>query len=107
MLFRYFKGRFSAYSSLVILISRKVMQDKRAVTDFRHLNLWIAKSNLANPLLKDTFTLLGSSKCDVISVLDLKMLSIHFDYLKIPRNIVEFYHTLARPLFYIRGCQWD
>ena len=34
------------YSSLVMLISRKVTQDKRVVTDFRHLNMRIAKNNL-------------------------------------------------------------
>ena len=45
-------------------------QDKRVVTDFRHLNMRIAKNTLAYPLLKDT--LLGSSKCEVMSVLDLK-----------------------------------
>ena len=32
----------------------------------------IAKNNLAYPLLKDMFMLLGSSKCEVLSVLDLK-----------------------------------
>ena len=32
----------------------------------------IAKNNLGYPLLKDTFTLLGSSKCEVLSILDLK-----------------------------------
>ena len=32
----------------------------------------IAKNNLAYPLLKDTFMLLGGSKCEVLSVLDLK-----------------------------------
>ena len=32
----------------------------------------ITKNNLAYPLLKDTFTMLGSSKCEVMSVLDLK-----------------------------------
>ena len=47
-------------------------QDKRVVTDFRHLNMRIAKNNLAYPLLKDMFTLLGSSKCEVLSVLDLQ-----------------------------------
>ena len=47
-------------------------KDKRVVTDFRLLNMRIAKNNLAYPLLKDTFTLLGSSKCEVILVLDLK-----------------------------------
>ena len=66
------KEGFSAYSSPVMLISRKVTQDKRVVTDFRHLNIWIAKNNLAYPLLKDTFTLLGSSKHEVLSVFDLK-----------------------------------
>ena len=40
--------------------------------DFRHLNMHIIKNNLAYPLLKDTFALLGSSQCEVMSVLDLK-----------------------------------
>ena len=66
------KEGFSAYSSPVMLISRKMTQDKRVVTDFRHLNMRIAKNNLAYPLLKDMFTVLGSSKCEVLSVLDLK-----------------------------------
>ena len=66
------KEGFSAYSSPVMLISRKVTKDKRVVTDFRHLNMQIAKNNLAYPLLKDTFLMLGSSKCEVMSVLDLK-----------------------------------
>ena len=43
------KEGFSAYSSPVMLISRKVTQDKRVVTDFRHLNIRIAKNNLADP----------------------------------------------------------
>ena len=55
-----------------MLISRKLTKDKRVVTDFRHLNVRIAKNNLAYPLLKDTFSVLGSSKCEVLSVLDLK-----------------------------------
>ena len=66
------KEGFSAYSSPVMLISQKVTQDKRVVTDFRHLNMRIAKNNLAYPLLTDTFVLLGGSKCKVLSVLDLK-----------------------------------
>ena len=66
------KEGFSAYSSPVMLVSRKMTQDKRVVTDFRHLNTRIAKNNLAYPLVKDTFTTLGNSKCQVLSVLDLK-----------------------------------
>ena len=38
------KGGLLAYSSLVMLISRKVTQDKRVVTDFKHLNVRIAKT---------------------------------------------------------------
>ena len=33
------KEGFTAYSSPVMLISRKAIKDKRAVTDFRHLNI--------------------------------------------------------------------
>ena len=66
------KKGFLAYSSPVMLISRKPGQNKRVVTDFRHLNVRIAKNNLAYPLLKDKFTVLGSSKCEVLSVLDIK-----------------------------------
>ena len=63
---------FLAYSSLVMLISRKLTKDKRVVTDFRHLNVRIAKNNLAYPLVRDTFSVLGNLKCEVLSVLDLK-----------------------------------
>ena len=66
------KEGFSAYSSPVMLISRKMTKDKRVVTDFRHLNMCIVKNNLAYPLLKDSFSMVGSSKCEVMSVLDLK-----------------------------------
>ena len=66
------KEGFSAYSSPVMLISRKLTRDKRVVTDFRHLNVRIAKNNLAYPLVRDTFSVLGNSKCEVLLVLDLK-----------------------------------
>ena len=66
------KEGFSAYSSPVILISRKMTKDKRVVTDLRPLNMHIARNNLAYPLLKDNFSMLGSSKCEVMLVLDLK-----------------------------------
>ena len=66
------KEGFSAYSGPVMLISRKLTKDKRVVTDLRHLNVRIAKNNLAYPLVRDTFSVLGNSKCEVLSVLDLK-----------------------------------
>ena len=66
------KEGFSGYSSPVMLISRKLTKDKRVVTDFRHLNVRLAKNNLANPLVRDTFSVLGNSQCKVLSMLDLK-----------------------------------
>ena len=66
------KEGFLAYSSPILLISRKLTKDKRIVTDFRHLNVRIAKNTLAYPLLKHTILVLGRSKCEVLSVLHLK-----------------------------------
>ena len=40
------RGGFSVYSSSMMLISRKLTKDKRVVTDFRDLNVRIAKNNL-------------------------------------------------------------
>ena len=66
------KEGFSAHSSPVMLISRKLTKDKRVVMDLRYLNARIAKNNLVYPLVRDMFSVLGSSKCEVLSVLDLK-----------------------------------
>ena len=63
---------FSAYSSPVMIISRKLTKGKRVVTDFRHLNVRIAKNNLAYPLVRHTFSAQGNSRCEVLSVLYLK-----------------------------------
>ena len=45
--------------------------------DFRHLNISIAKNNLGYALVRDTFSVLGNSKCKVLLVLDLKDVFIH------------------------------
>ena len=101
------KESFSSYSSPVMLISRKVTQDKRVVTDFRHLNIRIAKNKLPYPWLKDTFSNLGSYSWDILLVLDLKdafhLLRLH----KILKDIVEYYHILAVHHICTKQCQWD
>ena len=56
------KEGFLAYSSPVMLINRKLKKDKRVVTDFRHLNVRIAKIYLAYPLVRDIFLVLGNSE---------------------------------------------
>ena len=85
------KEGFSAYSSPVMLISRKLTKDKRVVTDFRHLNVRIAKNNLAYPLARDMFSVLGNSKCTVLSVLDLKDA---FHSLRLSENSKKSYEIL-------------
>ena len=60
------KEGFLPYSSPVMLISQKVMQYKRVVTDLRHLDIRIAKNNLAYPLVRDTFSVLWNYKCKVL-----------------------------------------
>ena len=48
------------------------MKDKRAVIDFRQLNVRIAKNYLTYLLLKDAFSMLSSSRCEILSALDLE-----------------------------------
>ena len=99
------KEGFSPYSSPVMLISWKLMQDKRVVTDFRHLNVRIAKNNLAYPLVRDTFSVLGNSKCEVLLVLDLKD-AFHSLRLSEDSNIVVYYHISEVHHPCIRECLW-
>ena len=101
------KEGFSAYSSPVMLISRKLTKDKRVVTDFIHLNVRIAKNNLAYPLVRDTFSVLGNSKCKVLSVLDLKDAFHLLRLSETQKDIVAYFHILVAHLIYIRECLWD
>ena len=60
--------------------------------DFRHLNTRIAKNNLAYPLVKDTFTMWGNSKCEVLLVLDLKDT---FHSLRLPEKSKKYHGILS------------
>ena len=100
------KEGFSAYSSLVMLIGRKLTKDKRVVTDFRHLNVKIAKNYLAYPLVRDTFPVLGNSKCEVLSVLDLKDAFLSLRLSENSKKYLEYFHTLVAHPTYIKECQW-
>ena len=76
------------------------------MTDVRHLNMRIAKNILAYPLLKDTFCMLGGSRCDVLSVLDLKDAFHSLRLWKIQKDIVESYHTLVAVHICIKNAYW-
>ena len=53
--------------------------------------LVIAKKNLAYPLLKDIFSVLGSPQCEVLSVIDLKDA---FHFLRLSENLKKYWGIL-------------
>ena len=73
----------SSYSSPIMLIPRKLGGVPRIITDFRHLNSRLVRLNCAFPLVRDAIQMLGSSKCEVMSVIDLRdayhTLRLHLD----------------------------
>ena len=56
------KERFLAYSSPVMLISRKLTKDKRVVTDLRHLNVRIGKKQFSLSIGQRHFLSVGELK---------------------------------------------
>ena len=60
------------YSSPVLLVKRKQQNLYRVVTDFRVLNERLVRVNHAFPILRDCLEAIGASKCEVMSVLDLR-----------------------------------
>ena len=59
-------------TSPVMLITRKLTNDKRPVVDFRLLNTRILRRNTSIPLMSDVLSILGNSKCEVVSCVDIK-----------------------------------
>ncbi|MCG8622088.1 MAG: reverse transcriptase family protein, partial [Proteobacteria bacterium] len=62
----------TSHTSPVMLITRKVTNDKRPVVDFRLLNTRIKRLNTATPLLRDIYQILGKAQSTVLSCVDLK-----------------------------------
>ena len=55
-----------------MLIARKNSSSKRIITNFRFLNSRLQIENVAFPLIRDVFAILGSFKCECLSILYLK-----------------------------------
>ncbi|MCG8625369.1 MAG: RNA-directed DNA polymerase, partial [Proteobacteria bacterium] len=66
------KKGLTGYSSPVLLVKRKQQNLYRVVTDFRILNERLVRVNHAFPIVKDCLEAIGASKCEVMSVLDLR-----------------------------------
>ena len=62
----------TSHTSPVMLITRKLTNDKRSVVDFPLLNMRILRRNTSIPLMKDVLSILGNFKCEVMSCLDIK-----------------------------------
>ena len=62
----------TGYSSPVLLVKRKQQNLYRVVTDFRVLNERLVRVNHAFPIVCDCLEAIGASKCEVMSVLDLR-----------------------------------
>ena len=66
------KKGMSSYSSPIMLIPRKLTGIPRIVTDFRFLNSRLKVLNPSIPLVRDAVQMIGSSGCEVLSVIDLR-----------------------------------
>ena len=62
----------TGYSSPVLLVKRKQQNLYRVVTDFRVLNERLVRINHAFPLVRDCLDAIGSSDCEVFTVIDLR-----------------------------------
>ena len=66
------KKNSTSHTSPVMLITRKLTNDKRPVVDFRLLNTRILRRNTSIPLMSDVLSILGNSECEVVSCVDIK-----------------------------------
>ena len=62
----------TSHTSPVMLITRKLTNDKRPVVDFRLLNTKILRKNTSIPLMSDVLSILGNSECELVSCVDIK-----------------------------------
>ena len=62
----------TSHTSPVMLITRKLTNDKRPVVDFRLFNTGTLKRNTSISLMSDVLSILGNSKCEVVSCVDIK-----------------------------------
>ena len=62
----------TSHTSPVMLITRKLMNDKRPVVDLRLLNTRILRRNTSIPLMGDVLSILGNLECEVVGCVDIE-----------------------------------
>ena len=75
----------TGYSSLILLVKQKQQNLYWVMTDFRVLNERLVRVNHAFPIVRDCLEAIGASKCEVMSVLDVRCLS----YITSVRRVAE------------------
>ena len=96
----------TSHTSPVMLITRKLTKDKRPVVDFRSLNTRILRRNTSIPLMSDVLSILGNSKCEVVSCVDIKD-AYHSIRLRKVKSIVEYCLILAVSYTDMRFYPWE
>ena len=79
----------TSYSSPVVLVKRKNQNLYRVCSDFRILNEKLLKINHAFPLVHDCIEQLGRSKCNYMSMIDLRDAFHTLRLTKISQKYVE------------------
>ena len=62
----------TSHTSPVMLLMCKLTKDKHPVVDLQLLNTQIRSQNMATPLIKDIYNILGNSCCQIMSCVDIK-----------------------------------
>ena len=81
----------TSHTSPVMLITRKLTNDKRIVVDFRLLNTRILRRNTSIPLMSYVLSILGNPECEVVSCVDIKDA---YHSIKLTEKSKEYYGIL-------------
>ena len=101
------KKDMSPYSSPIMLIARENSSWKRIITDLRFLNSTLQRLDMAFPLSRDAFAILGSSKCECLSLLDLRDV---YHTIKLSESFTPYCGKspyLVLLVIYVKECQWE
>ena len=94
------------YSSHIMLIAIKNSHLKGIIMDFRFFNNRLLSVNLAFPFIRNAFAILGSSKCECLTILYLKDAYHTISYQIVPNLYVACYLILVQLVMYTKDHLW-
>ena len=96
----------TSHTSPVMLITRKITNDKRPVVDFQLLNMRILRRNTSIPLMKDVLSIWGNSKCELMSCVDIKDAYHSIPLTKKSKEYCGILPYLVVQFIGMKCCQW-